>query len=201
MTSITRRFLLSTATAMVALPSFAQEANTMEIEDIIVGDPNAPVEVIEYASFTCPHCRSFHEGPYKQMKADYIDTGKVKFVYREVIFDPFGLWAAIVARCAGPDRYMAVADMIYTEQSEWQVRNDPGATAANLTTIGKRAGMDEATINECLSDRDFAVALVDNYRANAEKDGVNSTPTLFINGRKHGNMRYDELAELIEAEL
>jgi len=199
MSDITRRVLLGTAAAMAVTPAFAQEE--IVIEDIVLGNPDAEVEIVEYASFTCPHCRTFHEGAFKQLKAEYIDTGKVKFVYREVFFDPFGLWAAIVARCAGPDKYMAVADMIYTQQSEWPVRDDPAATAANLKKIGLVAGMDPTTVDTCLEDRDFAVALVDNYRANAEKDGVNSTPTLIINGKKHGNLRFNELKELIDAEL
>lgn len=199
MNRISRRVLLGTAAAMAVTPSFAQDA--IEIEDIIIGNPDAAVEVVEYASFTCPHCRSFHVDAFKQLKEEYIDTGKIKFVYREVFFDPFGLWAAIVARCAGPEKYMAVADMIYTQQNEWPVRDDPSATADNLKKIGLIAGLDGETIDACLADRELAVALVDNFRKNAEVDGVNSTPTLIINGKKHGNMRFAELAELIEAEF
>ena len=79
----------------------AQSADPSSIPDMILGDPEAPVEVIEYASYTCPHCASFHANQYKELKENYIDTGKIRFVYREVYFDRFGLWASMIARCSG----------------------------------------------------------------------------------------------------
>ena len=203
MAKITRRLALGAATAFVAAPLFAQSATEepMAIDDIIIGDPDAPVTVIEYASFTCPHCRRFHEGPYKQLKENYIDTGKVKFIYREVFFDREGLWASMLARCGGAEKYMAIADMIYEQQSVWPVRSDPAQTEANLKTIGLVAGLDQGTVDACFADREFAVALVENYRQNAEQDGINSTPTLIIDGRKYSNMAYDELANIIDRKL
>ena len=77
----------------------AQEVDTSGIVEMAIGNPDATVTVIEYASYTCPHCANFHNGPYKQLKADYIDTGKINFVYREVYFDRFGLWASAIG-CA-----------------------------------------------------------------------------------------------------
>ncbi|MEM9716902.1 MAG: DsbA family protein [Pseudomonadota bacterium] len=193
---ITRRVLLGSALAATVTPVFGQDS--AKVEDIVIGNPDASVEVIEYASFTCPHCRTFHEDTFKQLKADYIDTGKIKFVYREVFFDPYGLWAAMVARCAGPEKYMDIADRIYAQQSEWQVPSDPGLTADNLKQIGVEAGMDGAAIDRCLGDRDLSRSLVENYRANAERNGVDSTPTLIINGQKFGNLRYADLVAEIE---
>ena len=76
-------------------------AASSAIEDMVLGDANAPITMIEYASYTCPHCGSFHQNTYPQLKADYIDTGKVKFIFREVYFDRFGLWASMIARCGG----------------------------------------------------------------------------------------------------
>ncbi|MEM9716901.1 MAG: DsbA family protein [Pseudomonadota bacterium] len=199
MTKLTRRFVLGAATAMVAMPVFAQEA--IEIEDIVIGNPDADVTVIEYASFTCPHCRTFHEGPFKELKAEYIDTGKIKFIYREVYFDPEGLWASMLARCAGPDRYMAIADMIYTQQREWPNRADPAATANNLKTMGKVAGLSTEEVDACFADRDMAKALVANYQKNAEADGINSTPSFLINGTKYNNISFEEMSEAIDAAL
>ena len=204
MTQITRRFLLGAATAIIAAPVFAQSADTpelVEIEDIVIGADDAPVTVIEYASFTCPHCARFHEGPYKQLKEEFIDTGMVKFIYREVFFDREGLWAAMLARCAGPERYMSVADMIYEQQSTWPVRNDPAQTEANLKKIGLVAGLDQATVDACFTDRAYAMSLVENYRANAAQDGVNSTPTLIVNGRKYNNLPYEELKNIVERNM
>ena len=98
----------------------AQEASTdmVEIPDMVMGAADAPVEIIEYASFTCPHCANFHATTYPLLKADYIDTGKVRFVYREVYFDRFGLWASMIARCGGEMRFFGMAELIYEKQKE-----------------------------------------------------------------------------------
>ena len=98
--------------------AFAQSAadvDTSGVEDMSLGNSDASVTLIEYASFTCPHCASFHAGPYKQLKEEFIDTGKINFVYREVFFDRPGLWAAIVARCGdgAENRYFGIADLLY----------------------------------------------------------------------------------------
>ncbi len=96
---------LANRTATPADPlgaAFAQDASDVDtsmIKEMSIGNPDAAVTVIEYASFTCPHCASFHASSFKQLKADYIDTGKINFIYRDVYFDRLGLWAAIVARC------------------------------------------------------------------------------------------------------
>jgi len=92
----------------------AQEAevDTSTIVEMVQGAEDAPVTIVEYASYTCPHCANFHAGPYKQLKKDYIDTGKVKFIYREVYFDRYGLWASMVARCSGPEKFFGITDLI-----------------------------------------------------------------------------------------
>ena len=86
------------------------------IPDMIEGNADASVTVVEYASFTCPHCASFHAGPYKKLKKNYIDTGKVKFVFREVYFDKVGVWSSLVARCGGQERFFEIADLIFKGQ-------------------------------------------------------------------------------------
>ncbi len=176
------------------------EVDTSRVVDMTQGNPDASVTVIEYASYTCPHCRAFHDGPYKQLKAEYIDTGKIHFIYREVYFDRFGLWAAMIARCAGPERYFGIHDLIYDTQSEW-AKGEPGAIADNLRKLGRTAGMSEEQVNTCLEDAAMAQAMVTVYQKNAEADGVNSTPTFIINGTKYSNMPYDEFAAILEEEL
>lgn len=163
------------------------------IEDMALGNPDAAVTVIEYASFTCPHCRAFHQGPFKSLKADYIDTGKIYFVYREVYFDQFGLWAGMLARCGGADRYFGIADLLFQNQSKWMASGDPTGIAAALRRLGKTAGLGEDQINACLQNGDSAEAMVATYQANATADGVRSTPSFVINGKLHQNMSYAEL--------
>lgn len=190
-------------TALAALVLSLQLATAQEVEiaDMTMGAEDAPVTVIEYASFTCPHCARFHEGPLKELKANYIDTGKVKFVFREVYFDRFGLWASMVARCAGPDRFFGVTDMLFAKQSEWARAGDPAAIIGEIRKIGKIAGMDDEKLDACLQDADTAQALVSWYQKNAEADEVTSTPSLVINGTKYANMSYEDMTGVIDGLL
>ncbi|MHC9235877.1 DsbA family protein [Pseudooceanicola sp. 502str34] len=177
------------------------DIDTSSIVEMVQGDPNAPVTLMEYASFTCPHCANFHAGPYKQLKAEYIDTGKVKFIYRDVYFDKYGLWAAMIARCTGPMRFFGISDMLFDRQKEWLAADTEAGIANNLRNIGKVAGLDNDTIEACLADDQKARELVAWYQKNATADEVNATPTLFINGVKHSNMNYAELKKLIDEAL
>ena len=176
------------------------QGTAVQIEDITLGDENAPVKVIEYASFTCPHCANFHNDTYKDFKRDYIDTGKVHFTYREVFFDRYGLWAAMVARCAGPDRYMSVADILYRTQGEWARQGDAAAVADSLKRIGVQAGLSQEEVDACLNNADLAQSLVSWYEANADADNIRSTPSFLINGElSAGNMGLAQIGTLIDA--
>ena len=183
----------------------AQESDAVDTSSVVemaLGPEDAKVTVIEYASFTCPHCASFHQSQFKQLKSDYIDTGKIRFIYRDVYFDRFGLWASMVARCAGPERFFGITDMIYAQQKDWIAGgDDPVEIANNLRKIGKVAGIDDDTLEACLGDNDKAKTLVAWFQENAEADGIDSTPTLVINGKKHSNMSYADLKEVIDAAL
>ena len=177
------------------------DVDTSSVEDMVMGDPDAPVTMIEYASYTCPHCASFHAGPYKQLKADYIDTGKVKFVYREVYFDRFGLWASMVARCGGPEKFFGITDLMYKSQSDWTRAGEPAQIVEELRKIGRLAGLDDAALDECLNDGTQAETLVAWFRENAEKDDITSTPSFVIEGQKYSNMSYEEMKKLLDAAL
>ena len=177
------------------------DVDTSSIPDMISGNPDATVEVIEYASFTCPHCATFHTGAYKKLKAEYIDTGKIKFIYREVYFDRFGLWASLVARCGGEDKFFGIADLVYADQAGWTRAGDPAAIVGELRKIGRLAGLDDEALEACLQDGDRAQALVAWYQENAEEDGIDSTPSFLINGKKYSNMSYENMKETIDAAL
>lgn len=171
------------------------------IVDYGIGAMDAKVKIIEYASFTCPHCANFHSDVYPKLKADYIDTGKVRLEYREVYFDRYGLWAAMMARCGGEMRYIGISDTLYDTQSEWAASGDPNVVVANLKKIGRVAGMDDATLDACMKDGEMAKALVAHFETNFKADGIEGTPTFMINGAKHSNMTYDDLKAIIETEL
>lgn len=181
----------------------ASEIDTSMVKDMSIGNPDAAVTIIEYASFTCPHCAAFHATTFKDLKADYIDTGKINFIHREVYFDRFGLWAGIMARCGenAENRYFGIADIIYEQQSVWARQEDPNDIVASLRNIGKTAGLSDGELDACFQDADKAQALYAAFVKNSEADNVSSTPSFIINGEKYSNMSYPELQQILDAEL
>ena len=168
------------------------------IEEMVQGEEDAPIELIEYASFTCPHCATFHADVYPELKINYIDKGLVKFIYREVYFDKYGMWASMIARCAGSDRFFGMTDQIYRKQSDWARAESDLAIVTQLRKIGLLAGLDESQLNACLQDGLKLRALVEWYSENAKRDEIKSTPTLVINGEKHSNQSYEQLTEILD---
>lgn len=192
------RLAVLAAIAVLPLSASAQEVT---VQDMQQGNPDSIVTVTEYASYTCPHCRNFHAGQYVELKKDYIDTGLINFVYREVYFDRYGLWASMVARCEGSaDKFFGISEMIYAQQTEW-TKGAPADIVGKLRTIGKVAGLTDEQLDTCLSDGDKAQALYAWYQANADADGISSTPTILVDGQDLGNPPYAELKALIDEKL
>ena len=175
-------------------------SDSSEIVEMTIGDMGAPVTMVEYASFTCPHCKNFHLNVFDQLKSEYIDTGKVRFVFREVYFDRFGLWAGMVARCGGEKSYFGMVDMIFQKQTEW-TKGEPADIVNNLKKIGRVAGLDNESLDSCLQDIDRAKAMVEIYRANSVADKIESTPSFIINGKLYSNMDYNALREVLDEKL
>ena len=202
------RALIPAKSAQSLLPVGAAEAQAttgdaqaVTVADMTLGTPDAKVTMMEYASFTCPHCANFHASVFKDLKKDYIDTGKVHFVYREVFFDRYGLWAAMVARCGGEMKYFGISDILYSTQQEWAASDDPNVVVGNLKKIGLTAGMSDAQLDTCLRDGATAQALISHYEANMKEFDVKGTPTIVINGTVHSNMNYADLKVILDAEL
>uniref|UniRef100_UPI004047C5DD DsbA family protein n=1 Tax=Yoonia sp. TaxID=2212373 RepID=UPI004047C5DD len=178
-----------------------QAADAAEIPDMVLGVADAPVEIIEYASFTCPHCATFHAEVLPQLKADYIDTGKVRLIYREVYFDRFGLWGSMIARCGGEDRYFDIANLFYEKQREWTASGDPVIIIAELRKLAKTTGMTDEALDACMSDANMAQRLVSWYQANAERDDIRSTPSFVIDGENNANIPYARFRDIIDAKV
>jgi protein-disulfide isomerase len=158
--------------------------------DHVLGDPNAPILLLEYASLTCPHCAAFHTQILPELKKKWIDTGKVKLVYRDFPLDQVAAKAAQIAECAGKDRYFGVIDLIFRGQPQWATASDPVAELAKPLRI---AGLGEKEIKECLANEAKANEVIADYKG-GEVLGVNSTPTLFIDGKQYQGARsVDEL--------
>jgi len=197
--ALTRRTALAVSLAAFALPG-AGRAQTREIVEMSLGAPDAPVTLVEYAMFTCPHCKAFHEEVFPQIKKNFIDTGKVRLVYREVYFNRPSLWAAMIARCAPADRYFGIVDLLFERQAEWSGAFDSEPMMKELYSIGRQAGLSDEEMEACVTDRDFAEALVAEFQTNATADGIDATPTFLIDGEKVENMNYADFeAKLNEA--
>lgn len=186
--------------------AFAQNADDVDtsmIKEMSLGNPDAKVTVIEYASFTCPHCAAFHADSFKKLKADFIDPGLIHFVNREIYFDRPGLWAGITARCGdnAESRYFGIIDMIYDQQSQWARQENGADIVASLRKIGKTAGLTDGDLDQCFSDGARAEALWATFLKNSEADGIRSTPSFVINGELYSNMPYSEMKALIEDAL
>ena len=188
------------ADGLLALPAQAETAPNL-LPDIPMGSPDAPITLIEYASYTCSHCATFHETVLSPLKRDYIETGKVRFILREVYFDKFGLWAGQIAQCGGDLKYYGISGMVFAEQEKWIGDGQEATIAENLRKIGLRAGLTKDQIEACLNDNARAEAMVATYQSHATADAIEGTPTLVINGEKFSNMGYDELKKILDAKL
>ncbi len=170
--------------------------------DVVLGSDKAPVTVYEYASMTCPHCAHFSENTFPELKKRYIDTGKVRFIFREFPFDKVAAAAFMLARCAskdgGSERYMAVVETLFARQDEW-VNDHP---LEPLENIAKQLGFSDASFNACLTNQQVLNDIQAVRDRAIKKLGVNSTPTFFINGKKVvGDVPIETLAKEIDPYL
>lgn len=192
------------AFALAAPAAMAQDAPAAPAEtlpDIALGSDDAPLTIVEYASFTCGHCANFHAENWPKLKADYVDTGKVKFIQRDVYFDQPGLWAGVLARCGGDEKFYAVSDMLFDEQKAWLAGGTGEEIAANLRKIGLKAGMTEDQMTACWEDTAKAEQLIATFQKNATADGIEATPTFIIGGEKVMNQPWDDMKGIIDGKL
>ena len=166
--------------------------------DIVIGSEKAPVTVIEYASMTCPHCAHFSATTFPELQKRYIDTGKVRYIFREFPFDALAAAGFMLARCAGKDKFMPVVETLFAKQSEWMVQKP----VPPLMGIAKQFGFTQESFDKCLANQQVLDGIQDVRDRAAEKLGVNSTPTFFVNGKKLvGDQSIDALAKEIEPYL
>ena len=177
----------------VACP--ADLATPSPLGDMMLGSPSAAVTIIEYASMTCPHCAHFHETTYPELKKRYIDTGKVRFIFREFPLDPLAAGASMLARCAEKDKFFPIIETLFQLQRQWAVEKP----IPPLLAIAKQAGFTEQSFNTCLSDQKMLDAMQEEQKRATDKFKVSSTPTLFVNGKmQKGGVSIDELAKVID---
>lgn len=169
-----------------------------ELGDMALGSKDAPVTIIEYASMTCPHCAAFTKDVFPQIKTNYIDTGKVRFIFREFPLDQVALAASALARCVAKDdapKYFAIVDILFKQQ------NDLATDAlGTINRVGKQAGFSEQMIKDCVqNDPKIQKGILDVREHAYSKLKVNSTPFFFVNGTPvKGETSFDAFEKLIK---
>ena len=170
-----------------------------DLPDVALGKADAPVTIVEYASMTCGHCATFHTEGMPHLKTKYIDTGKVRYILREFPLDPVAYAAALLARCAGEERFHAVVDLLFKQQRTWAFSDKPETT---LFETVKQAGFTQEAFNACLQDQGAYAKLQKERQRASQQFGVDSTPTFFINGRiQRGAMTPEQIDKVLEPYL
>jgi protein-disulfide isomerase len=181
--------------------SASDVAKPQSLPDMALGPANASVTVTEYASMTCPHCAAFNENVFPKIKSEYIDSGKVRYVFREFPLDIKAAAGSMLARCIAKDdagKYFAVVDMLFKQQNDWVVKN----TTETLTRIGKQAGLSQQAVEDCLKDQALLDKIAADQKFANEVLKVNSTPTFFINGEMiKGETSFEEFDKRIKSLL
>ncbi|MBJ7411384.1 MAG: DsbA family protein [Phenylobacterium sp.] len=195
MTAFTRRAAIAAAAATAAgaaAPAWAQFKAAPG--DMSLGDPKAPVHVVEYLSLTCPHCAHFHADVFPAFKAKYIDTGRVHFTIRELLTAPAQVAAAgfMLARCDGGKNYFKIVDEVFRSQARWQ----GGSIKPIFVEIAKNNGLTEAQFEACITDPKAQEALQARLEYATGTDKVTGTPTFFVNGVQLPNQETPTLADL-----
>jgi protein-disulfide isomerase len=179
-------------------PDQAELAKAGPDGDIILGSDKAPVTIIEYASMTCPHCAHFSTETFPELQKRYIDTGKVRFIFREFPLDALAAAGFMLARCAGKEKFMPVVETLFAKQPEWMVQKP----IEPLKSIAKQFGFTEQSFDQCLANQKVLDAVQDVRDRASEKLGVSSTPTFFVNGKKlTGDQSIDAMAKVIDPYL
>jgi len=202
--SFSRRTAAALAAAAIGTMVFgapvmaADAAKPPVYRDFVQGNPKAKVVVIEYASLTCPHCAHFAEAEYPKLKKDYIDTGKIKYVFRDFPLDGMAMGAALLARCAPNDRGMTMVDMMFKNQSEWMRSEKPLEV---LRGYAQLAGMDSAAVDACLKNEAILKEINDVREKAMTLYKVKSTPSFFVGEDIVEGADYEALKKAIDKQL
>ena len=190
MRAISRRLVLAVAAVLTLAACSKGGGGAVTADDMSMGNPQAKVTVIEYASVACPVCADFNNTTFPDFKKKYIDTGKIHYVFREALTGNPALAGSgfLLARCAGKDNYFKVTDAIFRAQDQIYQPNSedlkPGVAHEVLSRIAQEVGMNDDQLNKCLTDTSAVNALNDRVAKYSKLDNVDATPTFIVNGKK-----------------
>ena len=181
--------------------SASDVAKPVSLPDMALGPADAKVTITEFASMTCPHCAAFNAEVFPKIKSEYIDTGKIRYIFREFPLDVKAAAGSMLARCIAngdPGKYFAVVDLLFRQQADWVMKN----TTETLIRIGKQAGFSQDQVENCLKDQDLLNKITADQKYATDVLKVDSTPTFFINGDKiKGETSFEEFKKKIDSLL
>lgn len=191
-----RRQFITAVAATAVLPLVGVRAqDSAPLPDMILGDPNAPIEIIEYSSMTCPHCAAFHVNTLPELKAQYLDTGRAKLVFREFPLDRVALGVSVIARCMGEERFFDFIDVMFRTQEQWSRSDDPIGEIKKIVRMG---GQDPDMVDACLEDQALIDGVLAVRLAGDEQYDISSTPTFIVDGENvPGNMSFEKFDDLL----
>lgn len=179
--------------------AMADEAPTAYPDDMFMGKADAKVTVFEFASLSCPHCAAFNNDVLPKIKADYMDKGLVRWIYRDFPLNRDAFLAAILTHCASPVRYFAMVDSLFHSQSFWETQPD---VLVALKQIGASEGVDEKTYDACINDQALKDKILARLKEASDKFQVNATPSFIINGKLYsGEMPYEDFKKILDQAL
>ncbi|MCW8915026.1 MAG: DsbA family protein [Magnetovibrio sp.] len=188
--------------AVVSLPNMAQAqlvSTDKALEEMSMGDPNAPVVLHEYSSLTCGHCANFHMKSLPELKKNYVDTGKVRIVFHDFPLEPRAVAAVAIARCAGSPRNVEFFDMLYQTQENW-ARSEQ--FIASLTALARFYGLSSEDVITCLSDEKLMTTIQKNRDRDSANFGIKSTPSFILEGKLiEGALSADDMSDLLDKAL
>jgi len=170
------------------------------LKDRVLGNPNAPVTIVEYASMTCGHCAKFHNKHLGNVKRELIDTGKAKLILRDYPLDGLALRASMLARCAPKDKYFNLVEVLFANQEHWTTSKNP---LDSLSKLGRLAGVSKDTFNACLSNKELEAGILRGLRIAQKEFKISSTPTFIFNGGSqklvgvHGVEEFQDVVKLL----
>ncbi|MCC7273738.1 MAG: DsbA family protein [Alphaproteobacteria bacterium] len=166
------------------------------LADRIIGKPDAPITIVEYASFTCPHCAAFHKDTLPKLRETWIDTGKAKLVFRDFPLDGAALRAAMMARCLPAERYFPVVDILFRNQDSWSRARDP---LAALSGIGRLSGLPQEAFDACMKNEALQKGILTRAFEAQQQQKVEATPSFVVNGElMRGAATYEELDRVLK---
>jgi len=196
---VTRTIRFAAALIAGALLSTFASAEILSTDDAmqdrVIGNAEAPITIIEYASLTCPHCANFHAETLPQIKKEWIETGKAKLIYRDFPLDKYAASASMIARCAPNDKYFIFLNAFFAQQKNWSRADDPVRVLTQLAGLG---GMSKDDVDACLANEELQDAILQMRLDGQMEYGINSTPSFVINGKMINNLPYEDFKDILE---